>query len=68
ETNTPLAQSAFGSLNVSIGADKAGASLAFATDSNGLPLHPAGLESDGVPLDYVLRATEYGEKQLVAFK
>ncbi|EKS39948.1 DUF5801 repeats-in-toxin domain-containing protein [Afipia clevelandensis] len=68
ETNTPLAQSDFGSLHVSMGADKGGAVLSFATDSNGVPLHPAGLTSDGTPLDYELRTTQYGEKQLVAFK
>lgn len=68
ETNTPFAQSGFGSLHVSMGADKGGAVLNFATDNNGLPLHPAELTSDGTPLDYVLRTTQYGEKQLVAFK
>ena len=68
ETNEPLVQVAYGSLKVSIGADKVGAHLDFATDGNGQPLHPAGLKSDGVDLDFVLRTTQYGEKQLVAFK
>lgn len=68
ETNTPLVQVAYGSLKVSIGADKIGAHLDFGTDSNGQPLHPTGLTSDNVALDYVLRTTQYGEKQLVAFK
>lgn len=68
ETNTPFAQSGFGSLHVSMGADKGGAVLSFATDNGGLPLHPADLSSDGTPLDYQLRTTQYGEKQLVAFK
>ncbi|MGM4961962.1 T1SS-143 repeat domain-containing protein [Tardiphaga sp. 1201_B9_N1_1] len=68
ETSTPLAQVAYGSLKITIGGDKVGAHLDFATDSNGQPVHPAGLTSDGVALDYVLRTTQYGEKQLVAFK
>ncbi|WP_441276863.1 T1SS-143 repeat domain-containing protein [Tardiphaga sp. 172_B4_N1_3] len=68
ETITPLAQVAYGSLKITIGGDKVGAHLDFATDSNGQPVHPAGLTSDGVALDYVLRTTQYGEKQLVAFK
>ncbi|WP_441241213.1 T1SS-143 repeat domain-containing protein [Tardiphaga sp. 768_D3_N2_1] len=68
ETNTPLVQVAYGSLKVSIGADKIGAHMDFATYGNGTPQHPASLSSDGVGLNYVLRTTEYGEKQLVAFK
>ncbi|WP_441227843.1 T1SS-143 repeat domain-containing protein [Tardiphaga sp. 20_F10_N6_6] len=68
ETNTPLAQVAYGSLKIAFGADKIGTHLDFATDGNGQPAHPAGLTSDGVALDYMLRTTQYGEKQLVAFK
>jgi T1SS-143 domain-containing protein len=65
---TGQVQTDFRSLNVNWGADKSGARVDFATNSNGQPLHPAGLTSDGVPLSYALVTTEYGEKQLVAFK
>ncbi len=63
-----IVQTDFKSLNVSWGADNAGARVDFATDAEGNPIHPMGLTSDGVQLSYELRTTEFGEKQLVAFK
>jgi T1SS-143 domain-containing protein len=65
---TGFVQAVFKSLNVNWGADKAGAHVDFATNSQGQPLHPDGLTSDGVPLSYALRISESGENQLVAFK
>ncbi|WP_160005264.1 VCBS domain-containing protein [Rhizobium sp. 18055] len=65
---TGMVQTDFRSLNVNWGADKAGAHVDFATDSQGQPLHPDGLTSDGVSLSYALRTTQSGENQLVAFK
>ncbi|MDP3527379.1 MAG: VCBS domain-containing protein, partial [Hoeflea sp.] len=68
EAGLPLVQFDFESLGISFGLDSVGASLAFATDGNGNPLHPAGITSGGAPLVYQLYTTPGGEKQLIAFK
>ena len=68
EHGLPSVQFDFRNLNIAWGADKNGVSVSFATDGNGDPLHPAGITSGGTALEYALRTTMIGEKQLVAFK
>jgi T1SS-143 domain-containing protein len=60
-------QGSYTSLDIDWGADKTGVKLAFATDGNGDPLHPAGITSDGIALKYEI-VQQAGELQLVAYK
>ncbi|MFN3501002.1 MAG: DUF5801 repeats-in-toxin domain-containing protein [Allorhizobium sp.] len=67
ETGLPFVSSDFGNLNVSIGADKKGSHVEIGT-LNGQPIINSNLTSDGVPLEYIVRTTNGGDQELVAFK
>ncbi|WP_043230393.1 T1SS-143 repeat domain-containing protein, partial [Bosea sp. LC85] len=67
-SGVPLVQSDFGNLNIAYNADRPGR-LEFARDNTNTLIKPAGLSSDGVALDYILRTAANGvDEELVAFK
>ncbi|TDW19993.1 T1SS-143 domain-containing protein/predicted secreted protein (type I secretion substrate) [Rhizobium azibense] len=66
ETGLPVVD--FASLNINIGADSKNTHVEIGTDSNGLPIINAGLTSDGVALQYIVRETNGVDQEIVAFK
>ncbi len=68
ETGLPRVSSDFGSLHVNIGADNKGTHVEIGRDSLGHPIINAGLTSDGVALDYLVRTTNGVDQEIVAFK
>ncbi|WP_426232614.1 DUF5801 repeats-in-toxin domain-containing protein [Pararhizobium sp. DWP3-4] len=67
EAGLPLVSSTFASLNIDIGADNKGTHVSIGM-SGGVPIINAGLTSDGVPLQYIVRTTNGVDEELVAFK
>ncbi len=67
ENGLPTVAFDFGSLNVSVGADKSGTHVEIGT-LNGQPIINSNLTSDGVALEYIVRSTNGVDQELVAFK
>ncbi|MDW5318242.1 DUF5801 repeats-in-toxin domain-containing protein [Rhizobium sp. PL01] len=68
ETGLPFVSSTFGSLNIDLGADYRNSHVSIGLNGNGTPIINAGLTSDGVALEYLVRTTNGVDQELVAFK
>ncbi|MDB5586598.1 MAG: hypothetical protein JWP26_1568 [Devosia sp.] len=68
EGGLPYVSSTFGNLHVDLNADDKNTHVEIAKDAQGHYILPQGLTSDGVALDYIVRATNGVDQEIVAFK
>ncbi len=68
ESGLPFVSVDAGSLHVNLGADNKATHVEIGLGADGKPVINAGLTSDGVALDYLVRPTNGGDQEIVAFK